>query len=75
MVSSALTTYYYSLPTTPRLATKVVHSTVLLQTIFRQEDASLQAALSEVRRAQDGARAPTQPAALCNQPSALGNQP
>ena len=50
---------------------------MLLQTIFRQEDASLRAALSEVRRAQDGACAPSlqpyapSPAALCALPATL----
>ena len=61
---------------------KVVLSTVLLRTIFRQEDAPLQAALSEVRRAQHcnpKLRAPspacnrisTRPAALCARSATL----
>ena len=70
-----ITTYY--LP----LATKVVLSTVLLRIIYRQEDASLQAALSEVRSARTSSLQPyasglhavlcVRPAALCAKPVTL----
>ena len=60
---------------------KVVLSTVLLRTIFRQEDAPLQAALSEVRRAQHCNPKLRAPSPACNristalQPYAHGLQP